>query len=77
MLVLTRKVGEAIVVGSTIRVSVVEIKHGQVRLGIEAPPNVPIHRDEIYARIVEENRQAAAPSAIPVDAFKRLGRTKD
>ncbi|WP_447977046.1 carbon storage regulator CsrA [Candidatus Nitrospira bockiana] len=65
MLVLSRKSGEGITIGPDIRVVVVEIKGGQVRLGIEAPVNVKVHRDEVYARIVEENRHAAATGPSP------------
>ena len=56
MLVLTRRLGEGIAIGSGIRVVVLGI---QVRLGIEAPPQTEIYRDEIYAKIVDENRRAA------------------
>jgi carbon storage regulator len=59
VLVLTRKLGESIVIGDSIRVTVVEIHGKQVRLGIEAPKEVAVHRGEVYERIVEENRQAA------------------
>jgi carbon storage regulator len=73
MLVLTRRVGEGITIGTNIRVVVVEMKGGQVRLGIEAPADVPIHRDEIYAKVREENKKAAAADAIPEEALKKLG----
>ena len=46
-------------VAGNIRVVVLEIKGGQVRLGIEAPNSVQVHRDEVYARILDENKQAA------------------
>ena len=59
MLILTRKIGECIAIGDQIKVYVVEIRGKQVRLGIEAPSNAPIHREEIYQKILEENRQAA------------------
>jgi carbon storage regulator len=75
MLVLTRRVGEGITIGSNIRVVVVEIKGGQVRLGIEAPASVSIHRDEIYAKVRDENKKAGAPSDasdVPVEALKKL-----
>jgi carbon storage regulator len=72
MLVLTRRVGEGITIGSNIRVVVVEIKGGQVRLGIEAPANITIHRDEIYAKVREENQKAASPDDAPVEALKKL-----
>ena len=60
MLVLTRKLGENIRIGDTVKITVLEVRSGQVKLGIEAPPDVKVHREEIYARIQEENRRAAA-----------------
>lgn len=59
MLVLTRKITEGITIGPHIRVVVLEIKGGQVRLGIEAPTSIQVHRDEVYARILDENKQAS------------------
>ncbi len=59
MLILTRKIGECITIGDHIRVYVVGIRGKQVRLGIEAPADAIVHREEIYQRIVEENRLAA------------------
>jgi len=59
MLVLTRKLGEGITIGTGIRVVILGIRGNQVRLGIEAPPHTAIYRDEIHAKIVEENRRAA------------------
>ena len=51
MLVLTRRVGESMVIGKNIRVTVLNVKGNQVRLGIEAPKDIPVHREEIYQRI--------------------------
>ncbi|MCE9626434.1 MAG: carbon storage regulator CsrA [Candidatus Eisenbacteria bacterium] len=68
MLVLTRKLGENIRIGDAVKITVLEVRSGQVKLGIEAPPEVKVHREEIYARIQEENRKAAAgakPAAAP------------
>ena len=59
MLVLTRKAGESIVVGSQVRITVLEVQGRQIRLGIDAPPEIPVHRGEVYERIKEENKQAA------------------
>ena len=59
MLVLTRRLGEGITIGSGIRVVILGIRGNQVRLGIDAPPQTEIYRDEIYAKIVDENRRAA------------------
>ena len=58
MLVLTRKLGENIRIGDSIKITVLEVRSGQVKIGIEAPPEVKVHREEIYARIQEENRRA-------------------
>ena len=59
MLILARKAGEAIAIGDTITVRVLEVRNGQVKIGIEAPADVTVHREEIYLRIMEENRKAA------------------
>ncbi len=58
MLVLTRKAGEGIIIGDDIRVTVIEVKGGGIRLGIEAPSEVKIHRTEVYERIQKENKEA-------------------
>lgn len=71
MLVLTRKLGEGITIGGDIRVVVLEVKAGQVRLGIEAPSAVQVHRDEVYANL-EENKQAAQAQPVLTEALKRL-----
>jgi carbon storage regulator len=65
MLVLTRKLGENIRIGDSVKITVLEVRSGQVKLGIEAPPEVKVHREEIYARIQEENRKAAAAQRLP------------
>lgn len=59
LLVLTRKVDQSITIGSDIRVTVLEIRGNQVRLGIEAPKETSVHRTEIYEMIVEENIKAS------------------
>lgn len=58
MLVLTRKLGETIVIGDNIVVKVVDIHGKQIRLGIEAPTEITIFRGEIYERIKEEQRKS-------------------
>lgn len=62
MLILTRKVGESVAIGDDIQVSVVEIKGSQVKLGIRAPREVSVHREEIFLKIQEENMRAAQVS---------------
>lgn len=78
MLVLTRKSGQGIWIGDDIRVVVLESKDGQVRLGIEASKDKPIHRDEIYTKIQEQNIRASTtlPDAIN-DRLKQFKRRKD
>lgn len=55
MLVLSRKLGETIVVGGNIEVTVLEVRGGRVRLGFRSPAEVPIHRKEIHERVVQED----------------------
>lgn len=59
MLVLSRKIGEVITIGSQVKITVIGFSRGVVRLGIEAPKSIPVHRKEVYDRIIELNRQAA------------------
>ena len=59
MLVLTRKLGESIRIGDTIMVKIVDLDSRHVKLGIEAPKNVSVNREEIYERIQRENRAAS------------------
>lgn len=58
MLVLTRKVGETIAIDDHIKITVVQVKGKQVRLGIEAPKETKIHREEIYQAIQVQNQEA-------------------
>lgn len=57
MLILTRRVGETLVVGDDITVTVLGVKGNQVRLGVNAPKDVSVHREEIYQRIQQERGQ--------------------
>jgi len=59
LLILTRKLGESITIGDEIKVTVLGVFGRQVRIGIEAPSKVVVHREEIYVKIQEENRKAA------------------
>lgn len=59
MLILTRKLGESITIGDNIKVTVLGIYGRQVRLGIDAPLKVVVHREEVYVKIQQENRKAA------------------
>ncbi len=59
MLVLTRKLGESIAIDDHIKIVVVQIKGKQVRLGIKAPPETKIHREEVYKAIQDQNTEAS------------------
>ena len=74
MLVLTRKFGEKITIGDNVVVSIVEIKGSQVKLGIEAPKGISVHRSEIYERIQQENLLAASVEAADFAAAEELWR---
>ncbi|MCC6277708.1 MAG: carbon storage regulator CsrA [Oligoflexia bacterium] len=63
MLVLTRKLGESIAIDDHIKIVVVQIKGKQVRLGIEAPKETKIHREEVYLAIQDQNKQASTTNA--------------
>ena len=74
MLVLSRKVGEIITVGNLITITVVSNDRGIVRLGIDAPRDIPVHRKEVYDKIIEMNRQAAQTK---MSAFKQAIKSLD
>jgi len=63
MLVLTRKLGESIAIDDHIKIVVVQIKGKQVRLGIQAPKETKIHREEVYSAIQDQNKEAVKTSA--------------
>ena len=57
MLILTRRVGETLMVGDDITITVLGVKGNQVRIGVNAPKNVAVHREEIYERIKDEQNR--------------------
>ncbi|MCF7885856.1 MAG: carbon storage regulator CsrA [Candidatus Marinimicrobia bacterium] len=72
MLVLTRKCDESIRIGNNIIVKVLESSSGHVKLGIEAPRKIPVHREEIYQRIQEENKASLVPEDFTPDILKNI-----
>lgn len=70
MLVLTRRVNQSIKIGDDIEITIIEVRGDQVRLGVTAPRDIPVHRKEVYLQIQQENLNAArnAPSGETVAA---------
>ena len=75
MLILTRKLGERITIGDNIVITLLEITGSQVRLGIEAPKGISIHRQEIYERIRQQNLRASEVTASDLSEADSLLRT--
>lgn len=72
MLVLTRKLGESIAIDDHIKIVVVQIKGKQVRLGIQAPKETKIHREEVYSAIQDSNKEAVNPAVDATQVGKAL-----
>jgi carbon storage regulator len=77
MLILSRRVNEKIVIGDDVVVSVVEVRGDQVKLGIDAPRNVKVFRQEVFDAIQEENKRAAAASGLQLPPMDIPLRAKD
>ena len=65
MLVLSRQRDESIIIGDNVVITVVDVRGDKVRLGIDAPVEIPVHRREVYEAIQRENQQASGISALP------------
>ena len=65
MLILTRRMGESVKIGDEVTVTVLGVKGGQVRLGFTAPPEVAVHREEVYERIKAERFQSISKPVSP------------
>ena len=76
MLVLSRRVGESVAIGDDVVVTVLEVRGEVIRVGIDAPRSVAVHRAELLAQLQSTNREAASPSDASVDALQRALRGK-
>ncbi|WP_058485990.1 carbon storage regulator CsrA [Defluviitalea phaphyphila] len=70
MLALSRKKGESIIIGDNIEITVLEVQGEQIKIGIEAPKNIPIYRKEIYLQIKEENKIATKTNKENIEKIK-------
>ncbi|MGD0058525.1 MAG: carbon storage regulator CsrA [Verrucomicrobiia bacterium] len=75
MLVLTRKVGESVVIDGQVVVSVLRLEGDTIKLGIQAPVEVPVHRQEVYEEIQRTNRQALVYDQRPAPKLKGADRS--
>ena len=72
MLVLTRRPGESVMIGDDVVITVLDVRGDVVRLGINAPRSVQVHREEVYRELQRVNREAASPSDVAVQALTRM-----
>jgi carbon storage regulator len=73
MLILTRRIGESLQIGEDIKVTVLSVRGNQVQIGIEAPPEVAVHREEVYERLKREQRESGSGDANLSFANKNKG----
>ena len=72
MLVLTRRAGESVIIGDDVIVTVLEARGDVIRIGIQAPRDVQVHREEVYKELQQANREAASPTEDAVEAVNRM-----
>ncbi len=75
MLVLTRKKGEGVIIGDDIEIQIVDIRGGAVRVGLNAPRDKKIYRQEVYQKIQEENREATKWKVADLDSLLNAQKT--
>jgi len=72
MLVLTRRAGESVMIGDDVVITVLEARGDVIRLGIEAPRNIQVHREEVWRELQSANREAASPTEDAVRAVTEM-----
>ena len=74
MLVLTRRAGESVMIGDNVIITVLEARGDVIRLGIEAPREVQVHREEVYRELQAANREAASPTEEAIETVAKMMR---
>ncbi|MEV6852111.1 carbon storage regulator CsrA [Actinoplanes sp. NPDC051411] len=77
MLVLTRRAGESVMIGDNVIITVLEARGDVIRLGIQAPRDVQVHREEVYRELQAANREAASPTEDAVQAVTKMLRSPE
>jgi len=77
MLVLTRRTGQSVMIGDDVTITVLEARGEVVRLGIQAPRDVQVHREEVYRELRDVNREAASPTEDAVQAVTKMLTAQD
>jgi carbon storage regulator len=77
MLVLTRRAGESVMIGNDVIITVLEARGDVIRLGIQAPRDVQVHREEVYRELQAANQEAASPAADAVEAVAKMVQQPD
>lgn len=70
MLILTRRVGETLMIGDDVTITILSVRGGQIRVGVNAPKNTAVHREEVYEKMRKESAAAVVPQAsVPGSSF--------
>lgn len=77
MLVLTRRAGESVMIGNDVIITVLEARGDVIRLGIQAPRDVQVHREEVFRELQSANREAASPTDDAVRAVREMLQTPE
>jgi len=77
MLVLTRRAGESVMIGNDVIITVLEVRGDVIRLGIQAPRDVQVHREEVFRELQAANREAASPTEDAVRAVTEMLQTPE